>query len=314
METPYCRPSLPSLGTFWLPTKCISIWNAVQQGAKHTLVDVAFDHDTHNTCLTSGNLLRQDVCNLRLVLVVLLGVAVTAIDHQACVETLLLKGCSCLLDADLIIVCSFLSTAQNDETIVIANGTDNGDNTRLGDREEVVRVLNGSNSIHSNIKSAVRAILKAHREGQSRGKLTVELRLGCPGANCTNTEQIGQELRRDGIQHLTGKRHALLSQVNKELSRDAQTLVDLEGVIDVWIVDQTLPSDCCTGLLEVGAHDDEEILLVLLLHLDETVAVLESSLGVVDRAGTNDNKKSAVLVTTLDDFDGLIAALENGFS
>jgi len=127
-------------------------------------------------------------------------------------------------------------------------------------------------------------------------------------------KQIGQELRRDGVQHLTGKRHTLLGQVNKELSRDAQTLVDLEGVIDIWVVDQTLPSDCCTGLLKVGAHDDEEILLVLLLHLDEAVAVLESGLGVVDRAGTDDDKKPAVLVAALDDFDGLIAALENGFS
>ena len=178
----------------------------------------------------------------------------------------------------------------------------------------MVRVLDGANSIHSNIKSAVRAILKAHGEGQARSELTVELRLSSPGADCTNTEQIGQELRRDGVQHLTGKRHTLLGQVNKELSRDAQTLVDLEGVIDVWDVNQTLPSDCCTGLLKVGAHDDEEILLVLLLHLDEAVAVLESGLGVVDRAGTDDDKKPAVLVAALDDFDGLIAALENGFS
>lgn len=45
----------------------------------------------------------------------------------------------------------------------------------------------------------------------------MELGLGRPGANGTNTEQIGQELGRNGVQHLAGQGHTLLSQVNKEL-------------------------------------------------------------------------------------------------
>jgi hypothetical protein len=187
-------------------------------GGQLTFIDVTLNHDTHDTCLTLGDLLGQDVRDLGLVLVILLRVAVAAVNHQARVETLLLEVCARILDADLIVVCALLSTAQNDEAVLVTDGTDNGDNTGLRDGEEVVRVLDRANGVNGDTKGAICAVLEAHREGQARSKLTVELRLGRPGADGTNTEQIGQELRRDGIQHLAGQRHALLSQVNEELS------------------------------------------------------------------------------------------------
>lgn len=134
---------------------------------EQTLVDVALNHDAHNACLTLGNLLGQDMCDLGLVFVILLRVAVAAVDHQPRIEALLLEICTRLLDADLIVVCALLSTAQNDKAVFVTNGTNNGYDTRLGDREEVMRVLDRADSIDSDTKGTIRTVLEAHREGQT---------------------------------------------------------------------------------------------------------------------------------------------------
>lgn len=52
-------------------------------------------------------------------------------------------------------------------------------------------------------------------------------------------------------------------------------------------VDQALPTDGCSGLFEVDAHEDVEVVLRLVgVGLKES-SVLESRLDVVDRARSN---------------------------
>ena len=90
-----------------------------------------------------------------------------AVNHQARVHALGLELLTRLLDALRIVICALLSTAKDNEAVIVANGADNGDDTRLGDGEEVVRVLCGANGVNGDIESAVCAVLETNRERQT---------------------------------------------------------------------------------------------------------------------------------------------------
>lgn len=276
------------------------------------LVDVALNHDTHDGSLALGDLLSDHGGNLWLVLVVLVGVAVRAVNHETLGDALLVDGSLGLGDALGVKVGTLGATTQDDEAVVIAGGADNSDNTRLGDGQEVVSVLDGTNGINGNAERTVSTVLEADGEREAGSQLAVQLGLGRAGANGTHREQISEELGRNGIEHLGGNGHALGSQVDEELARQAQTLVDLEATIDIGIVDQALPADGRAGLLEVRTHDDEKLILVLLLLLEQHVAVGEGSLGVVDRARADDDEQAALGIGAVDDGHSLFARLDDG--
>ncbi|KAI6761779.1 hypothetical protein HG531_002332 [Fusarium graminearum] len=222
-----------------------------------TLVDVALDHDSHDAILALGDLTSDISSNLGLVLVILGRVSVAAVNHNSLSNALLLKrllGKSNVLSIE---VGALGTTSEDNEAVVVALGTNNGDNTRLGHWQ-----------VHGGAGSQF-------------------------------------------IQHFAGDRHALGSQVNKELSRDAQTLVDLKAAINIGVVDQTLPADSCARLLKVGSHNDKKLILMLLLLLQEEVAVGKGSRGVVDGTWANDNEQSVLLVGAIDNSDSFIASFED---
>ena len=103
-------------------------------------------------------------------------------------------------------------------------------------------------------------------------------------------------MRGDGIKHLARNGHPLVCQVTEQLPADSQPLVDLEALVNIRVIDQTLPSDRCAWLLEVGAHDDKEVVFELVCQLLEAVALLKCHLGIVDRAWTNHDHKSVILL------------------
>jgi hypothetical protein len=98
------------------------------------------------------------------------------------------------------------------------------------------------------------------------------------------------------------------------LSGSSEALVDVEGVVNVRVVDQTLPSNGSPGLLKVAPHDDEKVILVLLLELQQTVAVLQCHGGVVDRARADHDHESPLLIHAVDDLYGLFTRVDDGFS
>lgn len=90
------------------------------------------------------------------------------------------------------------------------------------------------------------------------------------------------------------------------MSRDTETLVDLVGLVDVRVVDQTLPADGGAWLLEVGAHDDAEVILEFVGEGLEATGIFQCGGGVVDGAGSDDDEETVIAL--LDDFNGLLAA------
>lgn len=235
-----------------------------------------------------------------------------AVDHETRHEALGGQLGLGILDALGVIVGALLSSAQNHEAVWITHGADYGGHTGLGDREEVVRVLDGADGVHGDVERAIGAVLEADGEGQTRGQFTVHLGFGGPRSNRTHGKTVGQELRRDGIQHLTGKGHALVGEIHEQLPRCPQTLVDLEAIVDIRVVDQSLPADGGARLLQIGAHDNQQIILVFFLQLHQSVTVFERHLGVVDRAWADDDEETAFVgVGTLDNGNGFLTALED---
>ena len=84
---------------------------------------------------------------------------------------------------------------------------------------------------------------------------------------------------------------------------DAQALVDVEGIVEVRIVDQAFPADGGAGFLEIDPHDEAEIVAEAVGFLEELFSVFDGGLGIVDRAGADDGKQAVVL--KMDDGVGL---------
>ena len=52
--------------------------------------------------------------------------------------------------------------------------------------------------------------------------------------------------------------------VEQQLSGQSEALVNVEGAGEVRVIDESLPPDGGTRLLEVHAHDDEELVLIVI--------------------------------------------------
>jgi hypothetical protein len=44
------------------------------------------------------------------------------------------------------------------------------------------------------------------------------------------------------------------------LTADSKTFINLEGLVDVGVIDQSLPADGRTGLFEIGAYDNAKVI------------------------------------------------------
>lgn len=188
---------------------------------------------------------------------------VGAVNHNSLSLLLVLQHLLGSLDALLVVVGTLGSSTQNNEAVLVTLGASNSSKALLGHTHEVVLSSSSANGINGNAKVSISAVLEANRERETRSKLSVELRLGGSGTNGTNGDTVGQELGGDGVEHFARNGHTLVSQVDEELARDAETLIDVEGGVDVRVVDEALPADGCAGLLEVGSHDDAEVVLEL---------------------------------------------------
>ncbi len=101
--------------------------------------------------------------------------------------------------------------------MLVAAGLGDGRQTLLRHPHEMMLGGGGSDRVNGHSQAAVSAVLEPDREGEPRRQLAVQLRLRCPCANGTERDQVGQELWRDGVQHLAGDGHAARRQVAEQL-------------------------------------------------------------------------------------------------
>lgn len=233
-----------------------------------------------------------------------------AVNHDSLLLLLLLQLLLNSLDVLSIEVGTTGSPTENDKAVWVTSSLGDSSKTLLGDAHEVVLGSSRSNGINSDSQRAISSVLEADREGETRGELAMKLGLGGTCSNGAKGDEVSEELWGDGVQHLGSNWHAHGGEVAEELAGNAKTLVDLVRLIDIWIVDQTLPSDGCAWLFEVGAHDDAEVAGELLGKGLQARAVLQRGGWIVDGAWTDDDQKAVVLAH--DNLDGILATLNDG--
>src|SRR5207253_718412 len=113
-----------------------------------------------------------------------------AIDHNGQLLTLLYQSLLRLSDALLVVVCASGTTSQDDESVLISGSSSDGSQSLFCDTHEVVLRGGSSDSVNSDSQITVRAVLETNGERQTRGKLSVQLRLCCSGTNGTNRDKV----------------------------------------------------------------------------------------------------------------------------
>lgn len=275
-------------------------------------LDIALDHDPYDARLSRFDLLRHRPGDLGLIPMVLLAVAMAAINHQALPQPRLPQLLPRLPYTRRPIIRPTLPSPQNRESVFIPHRPHNGHDARLRHAQEMVRMPDRADRIHSHVQAPVRPVLEPHGKAEPAGELPVDLALGGARADGADAEQVGEELRGDGVEHLAGEGHAGGGEVDEEAARRAQALVDVEGGVDVRVVDQALPPDRRARLLEVGAHHDEQLAGVPLLQREQPPGVVARRGRVVDAAGADDDEEAVEGVGAGDDGHGLVARRQDG--
>ena len=232
-----------------------------------------------------------------------------AINHDRHLLLLLHQDLLGLRNVLLFKVGALGAATEDHKAVLIPLGASDGRQTLLRHAHEVMLSRCRADSVNGDPQVAIGSILEAHREGEARGKLAMKLALGCAGANSTNRDEIGEELGRNGIKHLAGNRHARRGEITEEGPGDTETLVDLEGLVDIGIVDEALPADCGARLLEVGAHNDVKVTRKLASQSLEPVSILNGGGRVVNGARPDNNEQA--IVATHDDIGGLHPPLDH---
>ena len=107
-------------------------------------------------------------------------------------------------------------------------------------------------------KRPVRAVLEADRGGQAARHLPVRLRLGGTGTDRGPGDELGEVLRHDGVERFGSRGKTQLGDVQQQLAREQDALLDVKRIVQVRIVDQPLPAHRGSRLLEVHAHDQQQ--------------------------------------------------------
>lgn len=232
------------------------------------------------------------------------------IDHENITLVLGAKKLLGGLDAVGVEVGAAATTTVDDIAVLVTLGGGDGNETLLGGTHEVVAATHRLERVDGGADGAIGGVLEADGEGKTGGQLSVELGLGGTSTHGADTDQVGGVLGRDGVEHLASDGDTEIGDVSEKLTGNLNTLVDVVRVVDVGVVDQTLPADRGPGLLKIGPHDDAQVILQLLGKTSETLSVLDGSLGVMDTTGTNQDQEAVRLAA--DDVTGLNTAVEDG--
>ena len=142
---------------------------------------------------------------------------------------------------------------------------------------------------------AVGAVFEAHGGGQAAGHFPVGLGLGGAGADRTPGDEILQVLWRDRIQCLGGGGHPQFQDIQQQAPADVQALLELEGVIQVRVVDQPFPAHRSARLLEIDAHHDVQRIVQLRGQRAQAAGVIHGGHRVVNGAGADHHEQAVVL-------------------
>ena len=175
---------------------------------------------------------------------ILEAVAVRAVHHHALAQPLGGQARADLGDVLGVVVRAGARAAAQDHVAgVVADGLEDRRHALLGDRRKPVRRPRGQHGVDGDLRAAVGAVLEADRHRQPRRQLAVHLALRGARADRDPRGQVGDVLRDLGVEKLRSGRQPEIVDVEQQLAREAQPLVDVEALVEIGIVDQPLPAD-----------------------------------------------------------------------
>src|SRR3954469_1312368 len=104
------------------------------------------------------------------------------------------------------------------------------------------------------------------------------------------THESYQILRNDHVEEFSSCGNSHLRYIEQQVAREPQTIIDLERLIEIRIINQPFPTNSRTGLLEINTHDDPKICRQLVNCSLEQGRIFECGLGVMNRTRTDDNQ------------------------
>src|SRR3972149_5023440 len=119
------------------------------------------------------------------------------------------------------VVVGFLSTAQDDMTVLVAAGLDDRHLAVLVDRQEMVPLPRREYGIHGDPHVAVGAVLEADRCRQTRGELAMHLGLGGARADRAPADEVADVLRGYRVQEFRPRGHAEPVDSRQRVAREA---------------------------------------------------------------------------------------------
>ena len=135
----------------------------------------------------------------------------------------------------------------------------------------------------------------------------MDLALGGARADGSPADQAGDVLRRDHVEEFGAGGHAHLGQIEEQVAREAQAVVDLVGLIEIWIVDEALPADVVRGFSKYTRITISRSLESSAMAFSEDPRIPGWG-RIVDRAGADDDKQA--VVCTIQDIGDLAARLK----
>lgn len=168
------------------------------------LVDVALDHHAHDARVAGCDLRAHGRGDLGLVAMVLQRVAMTAVDHDGLALLLGAQSVARAPHARGVEIRPRRPAPQDHEAMLVPGGSRDGGKALFRHAHEVVAGGRGANGVDGDAQTAVGAVLEAHGEGEARGQFAVQLGFGGAGANGAKRDEVGEELRGDGVEHLRG--------------------------------------------------------------------------------------------------------------
>mmetsp|Transcript_33900 Transcript_33900/g.88248 ORF Transcript_33900/g.88248 Transcript_33900/m.88248 type:complete len:525 (-) Transcript_33900:270-1844(-) len=226
------------------------------------LHEVGLQHHTSDSFLTFRHLPAHLSQDLGLILVVLVRIAVAAIDDETRADILLPDLLQDRLHTILGVVRSVLPSSKHHVTVGVALAVHDRHGPLLGGGEECMRILRSRHRVHSHITVPVGRVLEPHRHGQPARQFTMELALRCSSPDGSPRHQISDVLRCQGVQKLTPTRYTRIVDLLQQLPGRPEAFVHLVGPVQIRIIDQTLPANRRPRLLKVHTHDHKQVFAV----------------------------------------------------
>src|SRR5262245_2669391 len=124
--------------------------------------EVAFDHNSHDAVIAVRNLFGHFASDFDLAQVIFLAVGMTHINHHALCQSSAGEFLARGIDAGWIVI-GLSSTTQDDVAVFVPHGGNDRRVSLFGDRQEMMWMLRGPDSVHRDAQVSVGAVLEPDR-------------------------------------------------------------------------------------------------------------------------------------------------------